>query len=56
LEEKWLTVQGCKRAQEMAICLLQNGHSTQHLWVSFLATIWSNLAPPIDQVLSVADF
>jgi len=33
----------------MAICLLQSGHATQHLWVSFLATIWSNRAPPIGQ-------
>jgi hypothetical protein len=39
----------------MAICPLQSGHSTQHLWVSFLATIWSNRAPPLDQMLSVTN-
>jgi len=33
-----LASRGWKRAQRMAIFLLQSGHSTyQHLWVSFLA-------------------
>jgi|JI10StandDraft_1071094.scaffolds.fasta_scaffold45906_6 hypothetical protein len=34
---------------KLAIYLLQSGQSNQLVWVSFLATMSSNMAPPVGQ-------